>query len=196
MAGAIAWFDDLDQTDTAWAGGKGADLGERAGAGLTVPAGDLATAWTTLDVLAGPGGGFAGLLEGHGLELLSSFEVTNTCMGYLLACSDCQRERACFQPGLALLESEAQKPTMSADLIIAMQRGCAGPERTVLVKPRGKLGHKLPTDLVLASGYMSMNQGTSKSSPIGRPSAWPTSTVSVDAVINRPRGQGACRVGR
>ena len=33
MAGAIAWFAELGKADTATAGGKGANLGELAGAG-------------------------------------------------------------------------------------------------------------------------------------------------------------------
>lgn len=36
MTAAIAWFEELSKTDTATAGGKGANLGELAGAGLLV----------------------------------------------------------------------------------------------------------------------------------------------------------------
>jgi pyruvate,water dikinase len=44
MPAAVAWFDELHATDTATAGGKGANLGELAGAGLPVPDGFVVTA--------------------------------------------------------------------------------------------------------------------------------------------------------
>jgi pyruvate,water dikinase len=44
MAGVVAWFDELGTTDTARAGGKGANLGELTKAGLPVPPGFVVTA--------------------------------------------------------------------------------------------------------------------------------------------------------
>ena len=44
MADAIAWFEELGKTDTASVGGKGANLGELASAGLPVPPGFVITA--------------------------------------------------------------------------------------------------------------------------------------------------------
>lgn len=40
MVGVIAWFDELGKTDTATAGGKGANLGE-----LTAARGTFASTW-------------------------------------------------------------------------------------------------------------------------------------------------------
>ena len=44
MTAAIAWFQELARTDSATAGGKGANLGELVGAGLPVPPGFVITA--------------------------------------------------------------------------------------------------------------------------------------------------------
>ena len=44
MATLIAWFDELAASDTATAGGKGANLGELTAAGLPVPPGFVVTA--------------------------------------------------------------------------------------------------------------------------------------------------------
>jgi pyruvate,water dikinase len=44
MTAAIAWFDELSRSDTSTVGGKGANLGELASAGLPVPPGFVVTA--------------------------------------------------------------------------------------------------------------------------------------------------------
>jgi pyruvate, water dikinase len=44
MPGVVVWFEDLSKTDVATAGGKGANLGELARAGLPVPPGFVVTA--------------------------------------------------------------------------------------------------------------------------------------------------------
>ena len=44
MAATVIWFEDLGKADTATVGGKGANLGELAGAGLPVPPGFVVTA--------------------------------------------------------------------------------------------------------------------------------------------------------
>lgn len=44
MSGSIAWFEEIGQGDTATVGGKGANLGELASAGLPVPPGFVVTA--------------------------------------------------------------------------------------------------------------------------------------------------------
>ena len=51
MGHAIAWFTELHKDDTAQAGGKGANLGELAAAGLPVPPGFVVTAQGYLDAM-------------------------------------------------------------------------------------------------------------------------------------------------
>jgi len=61
----VAWFDELDKTTTATAGGKGANLGEMRRAGLPVPPGFVVTAGGYLRAMSE-----AGVRE----ELLATFE--------------------------------------------------------------------------------------------------------------------------
>ncbi len=51
MTAPITWFQDLGRADTATVGGKGANLGEMAGAGLPVPPGFVVTAAAYLDAM-------------------------------------------------------------------------------------------------------------------------------------------------
>jgi pyruvate, water dikinase len=51
MTAPISWFQDLGRTDTATVGGKGANLGEMAGAGLPVPPGFVVTAAAYLQAM-------------------------------------------------------------------------------------------------------------------------------------------------
>ncbi|MFZ5469103.1 MAG: phosphoenolpyruvate synthase [Myxococcota bacterium] len=55
MTGYIAWFDQLSRQEVAQAGGKGANLGELAGAGLPVPPGFVITARAFLAALDASG---------------------------------------------------------------------------------------------------------------------------------------------
>lgn len=51
MTAPITWFQDLGRADTATVGGKGANLGEMAGAGLPVPPGFVVTAAAYLQAM-------------------------------------------------------------------------------------------------------------------------------------------------
>ena len=55
MGPYIAWFDELSRASVATAGGKGANLGEMAGAGLPVPPGFVVTTDAFLGALDAAG---------------------------------------------------------------------------------------------------------------------------------------------